>query len=88
MWRGTLIVIPPIGTLGIVPVCMLPIGLITNDSWFMMGFFRASISLLLLSLLFTSPVVAQTKLEIIPLKNRLVEEVFPTIRMSWESVAL
>jgi len=41
---------------------------------------RASISLLLLSLFFTSPVVAQTKLEIIPLKNRLVEEVIPTIR--------
>ena len=45
----------------------------------MMGFFCASIPLLLLSLLFTSPVVAQTKLEIIPLKNRLIEEVFPII---------
>jgi type II secretory pathway component GspD/PulD (secretin) len=56
------------------------IGLITNDLWFMMVLFRASIPLLSLSLLFTSPVVAQTKLEIIPLKNRLVEEVIPTIR--------
>ena len=59
---------------------MLPTGLIIIDSWFMMGFFLASIPMLLLSLLFTSPVVVQTKLEIIPLKNRLVEEVFPTIR--------
>ena len=88
MWIGTLIFTAHIGTLGIVAVCMLPTGLIIIDSWFMMGFFLASIPMLLLSLLFTSPVVAQTKLEIIPLKNRLVEEVFPTIRMSWESVAL
>ena len=65
---------------------MLPIGLITNDSWFMMGFFCASIPLLLLSLLFTPPVIAQTKLEIIPLKNRLIEEVFPTIRSILEKL--
>jgi len=59
---------------------MLPIGLITNDLWFMMVLFRISAPLLLISLLLASPVVGQTKLEIIPLKNRLVEEVIPTIQ--------
>jgi type II secretory pathway component GspD/PulD (secretin) len=59
---------------------MLPIGLITNDPWFMMVLFRTLPPLLLISLLFASPVVGQTKLEIIPLKNRLVKEVIPTIR--------
>ena len=46
----------------------------------MMVLLRALISLLLFSLVLASPVVGQTKLEIIPLKNRLVEEVIPTIR--------
>ena len=46
----------------------------------MMVLFRALIPLLLFSLLLASPVVGQTKLEIIPLKNRLIEEVIPTIR--------
>jgi hypothetical protein len=59
---------------------MLPIGLIINNPWLMMVLFRALIPLLLFSLLLASPVVGQTKLEIIPLKNRLVEEVIPTIR--------
>jgi type II secretory pathway component GspD/PulD (secretin) len=59
---------------------MFPIGLITNNLWFMMVLFRALIPLLLFSLLLASPVVGQTKLEVIPLKNRLVEEVIPTIR--------
>jgi hypothetical protein len=59
---------------------MLPIGLFTNNPWLMMFSFRTLPPLLLISLLFASPVVGQTKLEIIPLKNRLVEEVIPTIR--------
>lgn len=46
----------------------------------MMVLFRSLIPLLLFSLLFAFPAVGQTKLEIIPLKNRLVEEVMPTIR--------
>ena len=46
----------------------------------MMVLFRISAPLLLISLLLASPVVGQTKLEIIPLKNRLVEEVIPTIQ--------
>ncbi len=41
---------------------------------------RALVLLLLISLGVASPVAGQTKLEIIPLKNRLVEEVIPTIR--------
>ncbi len=41
---------------------------------------RALFPLLIFSLFLASPVVGQTKLEIIPLKNRLVEEVIPTIR--------
>jgi type II secretory pathway component GspD/PulD (secretin) len=59
---------------------MLPIGLITNDPQFIMVLFRALIPLFLFSLLLASPVAGQTKLEIILLKNRLVEEVIPTIR--------
>ena len=41
---------------------------------------RVIIPLFLFTLLIASPVFGQTKLEIIPLKNRLVEEVLPTIR--------
>lgn len=46
----------------------------------MITLMRALILLLLSSLVLASPVVGQTKLEIIPLKNRMVEEVIPTIR--------
>jgi len=46
----------------------------------MMVLLRALIPLLLFSLVLTSPAVGQSKLEIIPLKNRLAEEVIPTIR--------
>jgi type II secretory pathway component GspD/PulD (secretin) len=59
---------------------MPPIGLISNDLWFMMVLLRALVPLLLFSLLLASPAVGQSKLEIIPLKNRLVEDVIPTIR--------
>jgi len=59
---------------------MLRIGLITNDPWFIMVLFRVLIPLLFISLLAVSPVDGQAKLEIIPLKNRLVEEVIPAIR--------
>jgi hypothetical protein len=45
-----------------------------------MVLFRVLIPLLFISLLAVSPVDGQAKLEIIPLKNRLVEEVIPAIR--------
>lgn len=41
---------------------------------------RAFVPILLISLWVATPVAGQAKLEIIPLKNRLVEEVIPTIR--------
>jgi len=45
-----------------------------------MIFLRAFAPILLISLWVVTPVAGQAKLEIIPLKNRLVEEVIPTIR--------